>query len=167
MTATAGKPAVVDVIIRDGRTVRLRPLRQTDSEALLAFYTALSQDSSYLRFHGARRIDRVLVEHLVSDTDGVRHRGLVAVIAVPGGERIVAVADYAPLRDASAAEVAFAVADELQGHGLGTRLLEQLAAVAGSRGNRALRGRGHVREPPHAGGLRRRGLRGHAPPRRR
>jgi hypothetical protein len=34
------------------------------------------------------------------------------------------------LRDPTTAEIAFAVADELQGYGVGTRLLEQLAARA-------------------------------------
>src|SRR5438046_5196685 len=38
------------------------------------------------------------------------------------------------LRDESAAEAAFAVADELQGRGIGTRLLERLAALAAEHG---------------------------------
>ena len=48
--------------------------------------------------------------------------------------RIVALASYVRLRDPATAEIAFAVADEEQGRGIGTRLLEQLAeraAVAG------------------------------------
>ena len=47
-----------------------------------------------------------------------------------GDERIVALAEYARLRDPKAAEVAFTVADELQGRGAATRLLEQLAVRA-------------------------------------
>ena len=47
---------------------------------------------------------------------------------------MVALASYARLRDPAAAEVAFAVADDLQGVGIGTRLLEQLAARAAARG---------------------------------
>src|SRR5206468_12703653 len=46
------------------------------------------------------------------------------------GDRIVAVANYVRLRDARTAEVAFAVADDLQGRGIATRLLERLAALA-------------------------------------
>ena len=48
--------------------------------------------------------------------------------------RIVAVANFVRLRDPKAAEVAFAVADEYQRRGIGTRLLEQLAALAGGLG---------------------------------
>jgi acyl-CoA synthetase (NDP forming)/GNAT superfamily N-acetyltransferase len=50
------------------------------------------------------------------------------------GERVVAVSGYERLREPAAAEVALAVADEMQGRGLGTRMLEQLAEVAAARG---------------------------------
>src|SRR5207247_1709759 len=43
-------------------------------------------------------------------------------------------ASYVRLRDRDAAEVAFAVADDHQGRGVGTRLLEQLAARAAPQG---------------------------------
>src|SRR5262249_36265355 len=48
--------------------------------------------------------------------------------------RIVALASYARLRDPASAEVAFAVSDELQGRGIGTRLLERLAEEAAGHG---------------------------------
>ena len=51
-----------------------------------------------------------------------------------GDEQVVALAEYARLRDPAVAEVAFTVADELQGRGAATRLLEQLAARAGEAG---------------------------------
>ena len=51
--------------------------------------------------------------------------------------RIVACASWARLREPRAAEVAFAVADEMQGLGVGTRLLEQLAALAARPGSSA------------------------------
>jgi acyl-CoA synthetase (NDP forming)/GNAT superfamily N-acetyltransferase len=65
--------------------------------------------------------------------------------------RVVAVAGYDRLNEPTAAEVAFAVADEMHGRGLATRLLEQLAEIAASRsitrfdaavmaGNRAMLG---------------------------
>jgi acyl-CoA synthetase (NDP forming)/GNAT superfamily N-acetyltransferase len=57
----------------------------------------------------------------------------VALLAHLGG-RVVAVAGYHRLNEPAAAEVAFAVADEMQGRGLATRLLEQLAEVAAERG---------------------------------
>ena len=41
-----------DVILRDGRTLRLRPPGRAHAEALLAFFGNLSKRSLHLRFHG-------------------------------------------------------------------------------------------------------------------
>ncbi len=129
---TAGPDRAVDVILRDGTTLRLRPPQPTDVDALVSFFAALSPASLYSRFHGVTRVDRSLVGHLLAQSDD---RGaLVGVVGGVAAERIVAVAEFARLRDPAVAEVAFAVADELQGRGVGTRLLEQLAARAGTVG---------------------------------
>jgi GNAT superfamily N-acetyltransferase len=61
---------------------------------------------------------------------------LLRPLPFAGGDRVVAVAGYERLREPDVAEVAFAVADELQGHGLGTRMLEQLADYAAQQGMR-------------------------------
>jgi acetyl coenzyme A synthetase (ADP forming)-like protein len=128
----AERTDVVDVILRDGGTLRLRAPESTDADALTAFFAHLSVESMHRRFHGRRRVDRSLIEHfLVSSPD---RRVLVGLAATADGERIVAVAEYARLRNPSVAEVAFAVADDLQGHGIGPRLLERLAVVAAGAG---------------------------------
>jgi acetyl coenzyme A synthetase (ADP forming)-like protein len=119
-----------DVILRDGSTLRLRAPAATDAGALEAFFSGLSERSFYLRFHGLRRVDRALVEHFVEPD--WHDRGVL--VGVAGEGRIVAVAEFMRLRDETSAEVAFAVADELQGRGIGTRLLEQLAANAAGAG---------------------------------
>jgi acetyl coenzyme A synthetase (ADP forming)-like protein len=116
---------VVDVILRDGATLRLRPPRRTDEDALIAFFEGLSERSSYLRFHGFRHVDAHLVEPLL-EPDWVERGALLAIF----GERVAAVANYVRLRDPGSAEAAFAVADEHQRRGIGTRLLERLAARA-------------------------------------
>jgi len=124
----------VDVILRDGSTLRLRAPARTDAGALVDFFNHLSERSRYLRFHGARRVDDALVEHFLDP--GASDRGaLVGLLRdTDGDERVVALAEYARLRDPAVAEVAFTVADDLQGRGAATRLLEQLAARAGSAG---------------------------------
>jgi acetyl coenzyme A synthetase (ADP forming)-like protein len=124
---------VVDVILRDGATLRLRPPERTDAGALLAFFARLSTESMHRRFHGGRRVEPSLVEHFLAPS--CDRGGLVAVVADESDtEQVVAVAEYARLRERSAAEVAFTVADELQGHGIGARLLERLSVVAAAAG---------------------------------
>jgi acetyl coenzyme A synthetase (ADP forming)-like protein len=119
----------VDVILRDGRTLRLRPPRREDADRLLAFFRSLSEQSLYLRFHGFPALDARLVEQLL-EPDWDERGALLGELADAGGEQVVAVANYVRLRDRAAAEVAFAVADEHQRRGIGTRLLERLAERA-------------------------------------
>ena len=130
---TAAVSDVADVILRDGGTLRLRPPRREDSEALLEFFRSLSERSFYLRFHGFRQIDERLVDPVL-DPDWHERGALLGTLAEGDGERVVAVANYVRLRDPSAAEAAFAVADQHQRRGIGTRLLEQLAARAATVG---------------------------------
>ena len=93
----------------------------------------LSDRSRYLRFHGYAALTPDLVTSVL-DPDWAERGAFVGVLGKPDAERIVALASYVRLRDPLVAEAAFAVADELQGHGVGTRLLEQLAAAAAPTG---------------------------------
>jgi len=123
----------VDVILRDGGTLRLRPPGREDADALLDFFRALSQQSLRRRFHGLPNIRPQLVESLL-EPDWKERGSLLGTLADDDGERVVAVANYVRLRDPAVAESAFAVADAEQGRGIGTRLLERLAARAAAVG---------------------------------
>jgi acetyl coenzyme A synthetase (ADP forming)-like protein len=134
VTSNPPSAAAVDVILRDGSTLRLRAPARDDGYGLAAFFSGLSERSLYLRFHGLRAVDEKLVAHFLEPD--WRERGvLIGTLADgDGNERIVAVGEYIRLRDQAAAEAAFAVADELQGRGIGTRLLERLASLAAEQG---------------------------------
>ena len=126
MTATAATAVeATDVILRDGSTLRLRAPAAEDADALLEFFAALSEHSRYLRFHGFAALGPKLVEPLLRP-DWLERGALLGSL----DGRVVAVANWVRLRDPRAAEVAFAVGDEFQRRGIGTRLLEQLAARA-------------------------------------
>ena len=121
---------VADVVVRDGSTVCLRLAGEGDVEALLEFFRSLSQESLYFRFMGLPALTASRVRALTGAEGGTA----TSIVAEAGG-RIVAFAGFH--RDpqlTGRAEVAFAVSDGVQGHGIGTRLLEHLANLARDRG---------------------------------
>src|SRR5690625_5180649 len=113
-----------DVVLRDGSTMHIRPIRAEDAEALQRFHLGQSERSTYMRFFGP--MERISEEMLQRFTQ-VDHRDRVALVLVDGTE-IIAVGRFERLPDGDA-EVAFNVADSAQGKGLGSVLLEHLAAA--------------------------------------
>ena len=121
-----------DVVASDGGTVHIRPIRPDDAERLVSLHSRLSERTRYLRYFGAhpRLSDRDV--HRFTHVDYVNR---VALIAELGGE-LLGVGRYDRLRGSDDAEVAFVVEDAHQGRGIGSVLLEHLAAVARERGIR-------------------------------
>jgi len=121
-----------EVVLRDGTAVRVRTARPQDEDALVAFYRGLSEQSLVYRFF-TRISNAALVDQVRRLLYNPRAVHLVATFGDP--PRVVAHGLYA-LADSDRAEVAFAVADEFQGRGVGTLLLGQLAEVAARQGIR-------------------------------
>ena len=111
-----------------GRRCACRPRCRRTFEDIKAFYDGLSPESRYLRFHGYGRTD--FAARAAVEASGIDR---FALIARHDGA-VVAVAGFDGLREPGVAEVSFAVADDLQRHGIGTRMLEQLAAIGAERG---------------------------------
>jgi GNAT superfamily N-acetyltransferase len=119
-----------DVTLRDGLAVRLRPIRGDDWSLLLALYDRLSPESLHFRFFAQPDKDPDKASYL-SHVDYDRRYALVA----ERSGAIVGVARWERFEERpSGAEVAFTVADELQGRGLGTSLFRHLATLARRRG---------------------------------
>ena len=108
----------------------LAQLEPGDGEALRRFFYRLSPETVYRRFLSPlARPEQARPERLLD----VDHRDREALVATVGGE-IVGVARYSRLPGTDVAEMAVVVADEHQGHGLGTRLLATLAERATAAG---------------------------------
>ncbi len=119
-----------DVVLSDGGTVHLRPITPDDADAILAFHSRLSDRTRYFRYFSPYpRMPRRDVERF-TQVDYVSRVALIALL----GDDIVAVGRYDRLGDEDAAEVAFVVQDDHQGRGLGSILLEHLAAAARENG---------------------------------
>jgi len=118
-----------DVVLRDGMAMHLRPIRRDDGPGLLALYDRLSPTSLYFRFFAVPDKDAGKAEYLTH----VDYDRRYAIVAETAGA-IVGVARWERLSDRpSHAEVAFTVADDFQGRGLGSLLFQRLATLARAR----------------------------------
>ena len=115
-----------DVVLADGGTIQIRPIRPADGPALLRFHSRLSPESVYLRYFSPHPY---LSEREIEFLTGVDYRWRMALVAVLGDE-LVAVARYEGKEGTTDAEVAFLVEDAHHGRGIGTVLLEWLATAA-------------------------------------
>jgi acetyl coenzyme A synthetase (ADP forming)-like protein len=116
----------VDVVLREGSTVHLRPALAADLEALTRFLSALSEESKVFRFFHAVKE----TAHLAASFLDMDYQKRFSLVALQGQPEVIVGHGFYAVTGPARAEVAFAVADALQGHGLGTILLGQLAQAA-------------------------------------
>jgi acetate---CoA ligase (ADP-forming) len=106
--------------------VSVRPVTPADVPALETLLESLSIESRVFRFFSAGGDMPTMARRLAS----VSEDGGFGVLALSGADETpVGHAMYAPL-DGNRAEIAFEIADRLQGQGLGTLLLGQVADAA-------------------------------------
>jgi len=117
---------MTDMLTIDGRIAQMRPVAPEDADELRALYETASPESVHLRFfaQGGLLIDREIARLCRTPEPGFH--ALTATFA----DRIVGVASCERTRDPRHAEFAVFVADDWQGHGIATLLLEQLTADA-------------------------------------
>jgi RimJ/RimL family protein N-acetyltransferase len=122
--------------LASGAEVLLRPARAADADALRALFHRLSPDDVYTRFF--RKVRSLSYQDLQALCN-VNHETQVAFLAVTGpreNEVVVASGCYFLNPTTNLAEVAFMVAPEWQGQGLGTALQARLQDYAMARGVR-------------------------------
>lgn len=115
----------IDAVRADGGLVHIRPVDATDKEQIDGLDERVSDRAIYLRFFSvSRHTARVYLDRLIRPPDPT-HSALIATVdGVPVG-----VAGY-ELLGPGRAEVALLVDDAHQHEGIGTLLIEHLAAVA-------------------------------------
>ena len=137
-TIPAPPPATDDLdasrlVLRDGTTAIVRTAGPADRDALRRFFHNLSPESRRNRFFVSGEPPAAIIDRFAASSEDGRALTLVACRHVETEIRIIAVASYFRLTE-TAAEVAFAVDDRFQGKGIGTLLLERLAARAAAHG---------------------------------
>ena len=118
------------VVLGDGTSALIKPIKPEDAEALASFHLRQSPESRYLRFFSPKP------ELTPSDLERFTNVDFVdrAAFVVEEHGEFVAWASYERWKNRDDAEVAFMVDDDHHGKGIATLLLEHLAAVARSNG---------------------------------
>ncbi|WP_163507124.1 bifunctional GNAT family N-acetyltransferase/acetate--CoA ligase family protein [Fodinicola acaciae] len=123
----AGYPdhRAADVLLSDGGTVHIRPIRESDADQVVALHSRFSDRTRYLRYFSPYpRIPERDLKRFVT-VDHVDREAFVVEL----GDDLIAIGRYDRI-SADDAEVAFVVEDTHQGRGIGSVLLEHLAAAA-------------------------------------
>ncbi|MCA0436359.1 MAG: GNAT family N-acetyltransferase [Austwickia sp.] len=120
-----------DVLLVDGGTARIRPIRGDDGDRLVALFERMSEDSRYMRFFSPKN---ALTDYEIQRFTGADQNQRV-VLVMTLGEDMIGTGGYDRMNDEEA-EVAFMVSDDQQGRGVGTLLLEHLAQAGRERGVR-------------------------------
>jgi len=115
--------------LRDGRPLQIRAQKPTDVEGLTAAIGHSSPETLSRRFFAPKRHFSEREVAYFMNIDFVTQVALVAVVDEGAEHPIVAGGRYILVRP-GVAEVAFAVVDDYQGQGIGTRLMHHLTNIA-------------------------------------
>lgn len=118
------------VVLGDGDTALIRPIRPDDADTLAAFHVRQSAESRYRRYFSPKPTLEPKLLDRFTHVDMVDRAAFVVELH---GE-FVGWASYERWQQRDDAEVAFQVDDQHQGKGIATLLLEHLAAVARANG---------------------------------
>jgi acetyltransferase len=129
--------------LRGGGEYTIRPIHPDDAQMLKRLVRELSPQSRYFRFVSsmAELPPLLLARFTLIDYD--REMALVAVVkervsdaqgSIEETERIVGVSRYVTNPDRASCEFALVVADDFNGQGLGSRLMENIMEVAREKG---------------------------------
>ena len=137
----SGQPTETSsVVLRDGRTVQVRPMQASDEAELLQAFDRLDPQSRYMRFMRVVREPNLRRLRQVLSSFPAHGNAVVAVVPAPDGIDIVGSATLVLLDDPAVCEFAISVADAFAGAGLGRVLMDRLIDTARRRGLRRMDG---------------------------
>src|SRR2546426_42725 len=111
-----GFPGDVDqvVVLRNGASVHLRPIRPDDAPRLMALCHRLSPRTVFQRFFSSRRL-RAEDAHALANVDYRERMALVAEVETGQEPPLIGVARYGPAGEAALANIGLVVEDGWQG----------------------------------------------------
>ena len=123
-----------EILLKDGSSMLLRPIRGEDTERWLALISRLSPRTKYLRFHHMTPKTEPDDAARFCAVDYENTFALVAEVLKEPNKELVAVGRYYRLPNTRSAELSLVVEDAYQYKGIGTSLIEHLAEAARDKG---------------------------------
>ena len=120
------------IVLKDGREVVYRRACRNDEEALHQMFSALTEESMYMRFVGYHRSTREEIRAML-EKEGTQEMSLVAT-PVGSENEVVAQIRCIFLNPPTNAEIGIVVRDDWQNQGLGTALMEAILDCASRAG---------------------------------
>ena len=118
----------------DGTQLTIRPIRPDDEPLIKEMFYSFSRQTTYLRFHGSIRAMPHRRLQVFCSVDFDTEVALVGERGPADHREIVAVGRYFLDPTGQEVELAFAVRDDCQRHGLGSYLFNRLVEIARARG---------------------------------
>ncbi len=123
---------------KHGMVVGIRPIMPEDENAMIEFHKKLSQDSVYMRyFSNIKLTQRIAHDRLIRVCHIDYDREMVLVVTRrlhDGTDEVIAAGRLSGVHGKKSAEYSLLVADEFQGHGIGTKLLTELIHIGKAEG---------------------------------
>ena len=126
------------VVLRNGASLRLRPIRPDDAPRLMALCHRLSPRTIYQRFFSPRRL-RPEEAYAFANVDYRERMALVAEVDTGQEPDLIGVARYGIAKEAAVADIGLVIEDGWQGLGLGPILLKEILHAGAQRGIRHFR----------------------------
>ncbi len=132
------EPSIMEMA--DGKQITFRMTHPEDAELQQAFVSALSDQSRYMRFFsGVNKLPAHVLKQFTTPLFPFSY-AVVAIISEGEQERQIGVARWAPTGTPGIAEFAVVVADDCQGQGIASRLMQVLITAATVGGLQRLEG---------------------------
>lgn len=125
-----------------GESVDIRPIRAEDEPRIREFQRALSDTTVYMRYGHLEKAEGRMAHARLARACFIDYGREIALVAeAPGGAgRVYGIGNLVRSRSPGRAEFALLVADDMQGHGIGSELLQRLIDAGRDDGMRTIVG---------------------------
>lgn len=127
-----------NLTLRDGGSMRVRPVRPEDEQRLTRFFDAVNSEDLRQRFFApVKQVSRAFIARLTQ----IDYARMIVLLAVDDADEVQGVGQIHTDPDGRSGEYAILLRSVLKGHGLGWALMQHLIEHAGRSGLQSITGR--------------------------